>query len=180
MRQIIALSPVALLLSLQATAQQPTDFSGVWEMDPSRSASALQATPIGPVTLIINQQFTELSIETRRKEPGKRVLSSEVLTYKSRDGYAKATDFRHNAFYRHRKTTMLYSSGRRTGRVSYQLAHLIEIESRQTRMQAGQIAIAEIAQEVGFQPSGRVFLAHTFTLQPGAEKLLVNARLIEP
>ncbi len=45
MRQIVALSRVALLLSLQATAQQPTDFSGVGEMDPSRSASALQATP---------------------------------------------------------------------------------------------------------------------------------------
>ncbi len=82
MRQMIELSRVALLLSLQATAQQPTDFSGVWEMDPSRSASALQATPIGPVTLIINHQSTDLSIETRRKEPGKRAISSEVLTYK--------------------------------------------------------------------------------------------------
>jgi hypothetical protein len=82
MRQMIELSRVALLLSLQATAQPPTDFSGVWEMDPSRSASALQATPIGPVTLIINHQSTDLSIETRRKEPGKRAISSEVLTYK--------------------------------------------------------------------------------------------------
>ena len=82
MGQIIGLCCVALLLSLQATAQQPADFSGVWEMDPSRSASALQATPIGPVTLVINIQSTDLSVETRRKEPGKRTLSSEVPTYK--------------------------------------------------------------------------------------------------
>jgi hypothetical protein len=81
MRQIIALSCVALL-SLQATVQQPTDFSGVWEMDASRSVSALQGTPIGPVTLVINQQSTDLSIETRRKEPRKPALLSEVLTYK--------------------------------------------------------------------------------------------------
>jgi hypothetical protein len=82
MRQIIVLLSVPLLFSLHATAQQSTDFSGVWEMDRSRSASALQATPIGPVTLVIDQQSTDLRIETRRKEPGKRALLREVLTFK--------------------------------------------------------------------------------------------------
>lgn len=81
MRQIIALSCVALLCTL-ATAQPAPDFSGVWEMDRSRSASALQGIPIGPVTLLINQQSSDLTIETRRKEPGKRDVSSEVLAYK--------------------------------------------------------------------------------------------------
>ena len=55
-----------LIFSLHATAQEPIDFSGVWQMDPSRSESAHQATPIGSFTLVIKQAATELSIETRR------------------------------------------------------------------------------------------------------------------
>ena len=77
-----ALSTTALLFSLHATAQEPIDFSGVWQMDPSRSESAHQATPIGSFTLVIKQAATELSIETRRSEKPKSVISSETLTFK--------------------------------------------------------------------------------------------------
>jgi len=76
------LSTLALLQSFQAGAQQPADFSGVWRMDPSRSESAHQAAPIGPVTLIIQQKAAELSIETRRSENHGPAVSSETLTYK--------------------------------------------------------------------------------------------------
>lgn len=64
-----------------ARAQTPTDFSGDWKMDPSRSESAHQAVPIGPVTLVIKQTPAELSIETRR---GARDAASpaETLSYK--------------------------------------------------------------------------------------------------
>jgi len=83
MRQIkFALSTTVLLFSLHATAQEPIDFSGVWQMDPSRSESAHQATPIGSFTLVIKQAATELSIETRRSEKPKSVISSETLTFK--------------------------------------------------------------------------------------------------
>src|SRR5438477_7103947 len=83
MQQIrFTLSTMALLFSLQGSAQDPAGFSGVWQMDPSRSDSAHQAVPIGPVTLIIKQNAAELSIETRRAHKGKPAISSETLTFK--------------------------------------------------------------------------------------------------
>src|SRR5260370_6233741 len=63
----------ALILSVAATA---ADFSGAWKMDPSRSESAHQAVPIGPVTLLIKQTPEEITIETRR------ATNREILTYK--------------------------------------------------------------------------------------------------
>jgi hypothetical protein len=83
MRQIMfAMSTMALGLSLQGRAQQPPDLSGVWRMDPSRSESAHQAVPIGPVTMIIKQTADALSIETRRSEKQKPAVSSETLTFR--------------------------------------------------------------------------------------------------
>ena len=73
---------MALLFALQGHAEQTSDFSGVWQMDPSRSESAHQAVPIGPVTLIIKQNASELSIETRRAQKNKPAISSETLTFK--------------------------------------------------------------------------------------------------
>src|SRR3954466_13007510 len=73
---------MALLFGLQGGAQETADFSGVWQMDFSRSDSAHQAVPIGPVTLIIKQNAAELSIETRRAQKGKPSISSETLTFK--------------------------------------------------------------------------------------------------
>jgi hypothetical protein len=51
-------------------------------MDFSRSESAHQAAPIGPVTLIIKQTPTELTIETRRRDPSKPSTHTSVVTYK--------------------------------------------------------------------------------------------------
>ena len=83
MQQIrLSLPTMALLFSLQSSTQETTDFSGVWEMDPSRSESAHQAVPIGPVTLIIKQNAAQVSIETRRAQKQKPAISSETLTFK--------------------------------------------------------------------------------------------------
>ena len=76
------ISTIAILFSLEGSAQETTDFSGVWQMDSSRSESAHQAVPIGPVTLIIKQNAAEVSIETRRAQKHKPAISSETLTFK--------------------------------------------------------------------------------------------------
>ena len=81
-RMAIALFTMALLSLAAAGAQSTTDFSGTWKMDAARSESAHQAVPIGPVTLVIKQTATELSIETRRSDTDKSEIRSEILTYK--------------------------------------------------------------------------------------------------
>jgi hypothetical protein len=75
-------SLVALALLFAVSGQSASDFSGTWKMDAARSESAHQAVPIGPVTLVIKQTATELSIETRRGEPDKSATRVETLTYK--------------------------------------------------------------------------------------------------
>lgn len=51
-------------------------------MDFSRSESAHQAVPIGPVALIIRQSSKDLIIETQRSESNSSAVSSETLTFK--------------------------------------------------------------------------------------------------
>ena len=79
---IFRLSAMALLLSTGAIAQESAGLYGVWQMDASRSESAHQATPIGPVTLIIKEAPGALSIETRTGNVKKPGVSTETLTYK--------------------------------------------------------------------------------------------------
>ena len=81
-RMAIAIFTMALLPPLPACAQSVADFSGTWKMDPTRSESAHQAVPIGPVTLVIKQTATDISIETRKADTDKREIHSETLTYK--------------------------------------------------------------------------------------------------
>ena len=47
-------------------AQSHPDFSGTWNMDPSRSEAAAQGTPTGPVTIAIRQTPGEVRIDTTR------------------------------------------------------------------------------------------------------------------
>jgi hypothetical protein len=65
-----------LVLPSALHAQGKPDFSGTWKMDPSRSESAVQSEPIGPVTLVIAQTPSEVRIETTRTQ------GSSVVTYK--------------------------------------------------------------------------------------------------
>jgi hypothetical protein len=58
------------------------NLSGTWKMDPSRSESAHQAVPIGPVVLVVKQTRTDIIIETLRTEAGTTAVQSEVLPYK--------------------------------------------------------------------------------------------------
>jgi len=64
MKSLLVAAAVASLLSYPTQAQTKPDFSGAWKMDPSRSESAAQAEPIGPVTLVITQTPAELKVET--------------------------------------------------------------------------------------------------------------------
>lgn len=80
-RALFTLLTGILVLPL-AFAQSPTDFSGVWKMDVSRSESAHQDTPIGPVSLKIRQTAGEFVIETRRTEAESSAIATETLTCK--------------------------------------------------------------------------------------------------
>jgi len=84
-----AIFVIAVLFSRHAGAQDATDYSGVWKMDASRSDSAHQAVPIGPVTLVIQQNPSNISIETRRVQKQKPTLAVERLTYEL-DGTEKS------------------------------------------------------------------------------------------
>jgi hypothetical protein len=62
--QAIVLLVVTLAAAAAARARSKPDFSGTWKMDPTRSASAVQNEPIGPVTVVIVQSPTEFTITT--------------------------------------------------------------------------------------------------------------------
>jgi hypothetical protein len=66
----------ALVLPSSARAQTKPDFSGTWKMDHSRSESAVQNEPIGPVTVVIAQTPSEVRIETARRH------GTSAVTYK--------------------------------------------------------------------------------------------------
>ncbi len=78
----LAMATVAMLFPVPFLAQEGVDLSGTWLMDASRSESAHQAVPIGPVTLVIKQMAGDLSIETRRGEKGSTAVSTETLVFK--------------------------------------------------------------------------------------------------
>jgi len=83
MRHIqLGIGTAALLFTMPFFAQEGIDLSGVWRMDASRSESAHQAVPIGPITLVIRQTARDLSIETRRGEKGSSSVSTETLTFR--------------------------------------------------------------------------------------------------
>ncbi len=82
MRRALFISLTGTLVLTFASAQNPTNFSGVWKMDDSRSESAHQATPIGPVSLKISQTPGEFVIATRRSEADSSVVTTETLTCK--------------------------------------------------------------------------------------------------
>lgn len=79
---LIALVAGIILLPHAAVAQVHPDFSGTWKMDESRSESAHQDVPIGPVTLVIDQSAGEFRVETRRSESKSAAVSTEVLVFK--------------------------------------------------------------------------------------------------
>ena len=78
----LASGAAALLFTIPFFAQEGVDLSGTWQMDASRSESAHQAVPIGPVTLVIKQTADDLSIETRLGEKGSSAVKTETLNFK--------------------------------------------------------------------------------------------------
>ena len=63
-----------LLLPAALHAQPPRDFSGTWQMDPSRSQSAQQGEPFKMVTFVISQSAGQVRIEATRGSEQENVL----------------------------------------------------------------------------------------------------------
>jgi hypothetical protein len=66
MKHLLYTLLVAIFASVPVAAQNPTDFSGIWNMDLTRSEEAAQGPPVGPVTVAIRQTPGELWIETTK------------------------------------------------------------------------------------------------------------------
>jgi hypothetical protein len=68
--------PIAALLLLTASsaAAQQADFSGAWAMDMTRSESAHQSEPVPPVTLLMQQDGSNLTIERRQGDEVRKVV----------------------------------------------------------------------------------------------------------
>jgi len=63
---VVALWGMSGDLTAQTMSVPPSDFSGAWKMDKSRSESAAQDQPIGDVTVVITQTGSALRVETIR------------------------------------------------------------------------------------------------------------------
>jgi hypothetical protein len=64
---ILSTAITVLALIAPSAGQDPKDkpnFTGTWALDAARSVSAQSEDPAGPVTLVIKQTDSELSIET--------------------------------------------------------------------------------------------------------------------
>ena len=75
------LTAVILFLAFQATSPTSPDLSGTWVMDFTRSESAHQDVPIGPVTVVIKQTPAEITIDTARKPTKTGAAVHEIVTY---------------------------------------------------------------------------------------------------
>jgi hypothetical protein len=84
-RVVFALFTGLLLLLCPLNGQNRStprpNFSGLWDMDSSRSESAHQDVPIGSFSLVIRQTPTEISIETRRADNPSSPVASETLVF---------------------------------------------------------------------------------------------------
>lgn len=66
MKRALSIGSIVCLGFVGLDAQTQPDFSGTWNMDPTRSEAAAQGTPIGPVTVAIRQTPGEVRIDTTR------------------------------------------------------------------------------------------------------------------
>src|SRR3954462_8360381 len=77
-RTVLATSvaAVTLLAPLLGMPDAKTDFSGTWEMDAARSESAHSGDSQSPVTVVIKQTASDISVETRQEG------QSETIVYR--------------------------------------------------------------------------------------------------
>jgi hypothetical protein len=68
MSKAFAIALVSVSLAAATDGQAPSDFSGTWTMDESRSGSATYDTFVGPVVWVIQQAADTLTLERRRGE----------------------------------------------------------------------------------------------------------------
>ncbi len=77
-RTLVAASITALVALIPSVAapSAKSDFTGTWVMDEKRSVSANSGAPFVPVTLVIRQTATTMTVETRQGE------HSETIVYR--------------------------------------------------------------------------------------------------
>jgi hypothetical protein len=68
----LAAAAALMLAAVAANAQQP-DYSGTWVLDASRSESATQNEPIAPITLVVRQGPSDLTIERQQGDSARTV-----------------------------------------------------------------------------------------------------------
>lgn len=85
MKSVLLTSALSLFVSLSIAAQTKPDFSGTWRMDPTRSESAMQGEPMGPVTVVITQTEADIRLETTTR----RGSTSEVYPFAQIDRTAE-------------------------------------------------------------------------------------------
>jgi hypothetical protein len=79
MKRRLVLASIAALVALIPSVAAPSgksNFTGTWVMDEKRSVSANSGTPYVPVTLVIKQTDTTITVETRQGE------QSETIVYR--------------------------------------------------------------------------------------------------
>jgi hypothetical protein len=81
MTRTLILLAATILTVAPAAAQPPTDFTGTWTMDESRSASATHDGFVGPVTWIIRQAPDTMTVAITRG-PKQNTISFRLLTAK--------------------------------------------------------------------------------------------------
>jgi hypothetical protein len=77
MPHLVVASFLSLVFATAAYAQAKPDFTGTWQMDSSRSESAIQGEPIGPVTVVITQTATDIRVDTTTR----RGTTSQVYQF---------------------------------------------------------------------------------------------------
>ena len=81
MRRVKTAGLVMLLSSFPAWTQSPVNFTGTWKTDQARSESAHRAVPIGPITLEISHNPTDISIETKTSVADRSSVANEKLVF---------------------------------------------------------------------------------------------------
>lgn len=74
MRRVLLMLATVLAASTSAGAQSRADFSGAWALDAAKSDPS--ARDLGPVTVVIAQSPTGMSVQTKRGE------STRTVTYR--------------------------------------------------------------------------------------------------
>ena len=91
MKRFLIASSLICLLMMAAQAAAPTNFSGTWSLDKSKSEGLQGAMANADMTMTVTQDGKQLVVETKYSG-GEREMPAQSLTYKL-DGSETTADF---------------------------------------------------------------------------------------